>query len=76
MNDFVVKAASLALKAVPQVNSSWQGSFIREYKTADIAVAVATENGLITPIVTKAESRGLSDISNNIKSLAEKARYI
>ncbi|KAJ3036268.1 pyruvate dehydrogenase complex dihydrolipoamide acetyltransferase component (E2) [Rhizophlyctis rosea] len=74
VNDFVVKAASLALKDVPQVNSSWQDTFIRQYNTADIAVAVATEGGLITPIIPQAEGKGLSAISNKVKELAEKAR--
>ncbi|KAI9326889.1 2-oxoacid dehydrogenases acyltransferase-domain-containing protein [Obelidium mucronatum] len=74
VNDFVIKASSLALRDVPEVNSAWQGTFIREFQTSDIAVAVATENGLITPIVASAESKGLSTISNNVKSLAEKAR--
>ncbi|KAJ3180364.1 hypothetical protein HDU85_004069 [Gaertneriomyces sp. JEL0708] len=74
LNDFVVKAAGLALKDVPEVNSSWQGSYIRQYKTADIAVAVATETGLITPIIPSAETKGLSTISNSIKTLATKAR--
>ncbi|KAJ3287658.1 hypothetical protein HK104_008491 [Borealophlyctis nickersoniae] len=74
VNDFVIKAASLALKDVPEVNSSWQESFIRQFKTADIAVAVATENGLITPIVAQAEAKGLSTISNSVKELAERAR--
>ncbi|KAJ3304274.1 pyruvate dehydrogenase complex dihydrolipoamide acetyltransferase component (E2), partial [Blyttiomyces sp. JEL0837] len=74
VNDFVIKAASLALRDVPAVNSAWQGTFIREYKTSDIAVAVATENGLITPIVTNADGKGLSTISNTVKELAEKAR--
>ncbi|KAJ3088783.1 hypothetical protein HDU96_004004, partial [Phlyctochytrium bullatum] len=74
VNDFVIKASALALRDVPAVNSAWQGSFIREYKTSDIAVAVATENGLITPIVTKAEAKGLSVISNSVKELAGKAR--
>ena len=74
MNDFIVKAAALALKDVPEVNSSWQDSFIRTFKSSDIAVAVATDNGLITPIVTSAEGKGLSTISNTIKQLASKAR--
>ncbi|KAJ3230744.1 hypothetical protein HDU81_004285 [Chytriomyces hyalinus] len=74
VNDFVIKASSLALRDVPAVNSAWQGTFIREYQTSDIAVAVATENGLITPIVQSAEGKGLSVIANNVKSLAEKAR--
>ncbi|KAJ3022370.1 UNVERIFIED_CONTAM: hypothetical protein HDU68_009186 [Siphonaria sp. JEL0065] len=74
VNDFVIKASGLALRDVPAVNSAWQGSFIREFQTSDIAIAVATENGLITPIVSTTESKGLSQISNSVKSLAEKAR--
>ncbi|KAJ3150489.1 pyruvate dehydrogenase complex dihydrolipoamide acetyltransferase component (E2) [Geranomyces michiganensis] len=74
VNDFVIKASALALKAVPEVNSSWQGSTIRQFNNADIAVAVATDNGLITPIVTSAETRGLSTISTSVKELAARAR--
>ncbi|KAJ3195945.1 hypothetical protein HK101_010538 [Irineochytrium annulatum] len=74
LNDFVIKASALALRDVPAVNSAWQGSFIREYKTSDIAVAVATENGLITPIVPRAEAKGLSVISTTVRDLALKAR--
>ncbi|RKO92919.1 2-oxoacid dehydrogenases acyltransferase-domain-containing protein [Blyttiomyces helicus] len=74
VNDFVVKASSIALKDVPEVNSSWQETFIRQHNSADIAIAVATDNGLITPIVTRAETKGLAAISNNIKELAERAR--
>ncbi|KAI9099427.1 2-oxoacid dehydrogenases acyltransferase-domain-containing protein [Phlyctochytrium arcticum] len=74
VNDFVIKAASLALKDVPEVNSAWQGSFIRQFNNADIAVAVATDNGLITPIVHAAETKGLSKISNSVKELASRAR--
>ncbi|KAI8146068.1 pyruvate dehydrogenase complex dihydrolipoamide acetyltransferase [Fennellomyces sp. T-0311] len=74
VNDFIIKASALSLKKVPEVNSAWQGDFIRQYNTADISVAVATPNGLITPIVTGAESRGLADISTNIKDLATRAR--
>ncbi|KAJ3166435.1 pyruvate dehydrogenase complex dihydrolipoamide acetyltransferase component (E2) [Geranomyces variabilis] len=74
VNDFVIKASALALKAVPEVNSSWQGSTIRQFNNADIAVAVATDNGLITPIVSSAEHRGLSTISTTVKELAARAR--
>jgi pyruvate dehydrogenase E2 component (dihydrolipoamide acetyltransferase) len=74
VNDFLIKASALAMKKVPAVNSSWQGDFIREYHNVDVSVAVSTDNGLITPIVTNAEKRGLSDISNQVKTLAEKAR--
>lgn len=74
VNDFVVKASSLALLEVPAMNSSWNGTFIRQFQNADIAVAVATETGLITPIVHTAQNLGLSKISNKVKALAEKAR--
>ncbi|KAI8077929.1 pyruvate dehydrogenase complex dihydrolipoamide acetyltransferase [Gilbertella persicaria] len=74
VNDFVVKASALALKAVPEVNAAWQGDFIRQYNSADICVAVATPSGLITPIVTSAESKGLSTISSQVKDLATRAR--
>lgn len=74
VNDFVIKASALALKSVPEVNSAWQGDFIRQYNTADICVAVATPAGLITPILTSAESKGLSTISSQVKDLATRAR--
>ncbi|KAI8823690.1 pyruvate dehydrogenase complex dihydrolipoamide acetyltransferase [Fimicolochytrium jonesii] len=74
VNDFVIRASALALKAVPEVNSAWQGTSIRQFNNADIAVAVATESGLITPIVHQADAIGLSQISTNVKTLAEKAR--
>ncbi|KAJ3223672.1 hypothetical protein HK099_000847 [Clydaea vesicula] len=74
VNDFIVKASGLALKDVPEVNSSWQDTYIRKYNSADIAVAVATENGLITPIVNGVEGKGLSFISNSVKEMAARAK--
>jgi len=74
VNDFVIKAAGRALNKVPQLNSSWMGDYIRQYKQADISVAVQTETGLITPIVTNVNGKGLAEISNTVKSLAKKAR--
>ncbi len=74
VNDFVVKAAALALKQVPAVNSAWHDDFIREYRSADVCVAVATPNGLITPIVFEADQKGLVAISNSIKELATRAK--
>jgi pyruvate dehydrogenase E2 component (dihydrolipoamide acetyltransferase) len=74
VNDFIIKASALALRDVPEVNSSWQESFIRQYQNADIAVAVATETGLITPIINQAQNKGLSNISNEMKTLANKAK--
>lgn len=74
VNDFVIKASALACKAVPECNSSWAGDVIRQYNTVDVSVAVATEGGLITPIVTSADTKGLKAISDDVKRLAAKAR--
>jgi pyruvate dehydrogenase E2 component (dihydrolipoamide acetyltransferase) len=74
VNDFVVKAAALALMRVPAVNASWTDTAMLRHKHADIGVAVALDFGLITPIVFRAEEKGLIAISNEVKSLAERAR--
>ncbi|XP_035205373.1 dihydrolipoyllysine-residue acetyltransferase component of pyruvate dehydrogenase complex, mitochondrial-like [Stegodyphus dumicola] len=74
VNDFIVKAAALACKKVPAVNSSWQETFIRQYNSVDVSVAVSTDAGLITPIVFNADTKGLSAISSDTKTLATKAR--
>ncbi|KAG8172530.1 hypothetical protein JTE90_025226, partial [Oedothorax gibbosus] len=74
VNDLFVKAAALACKKVPEVNSSWMDTFIRQYHTVDVSVAVSTDAGLITPIVFNADSKGLSAISSDTKTLAGKAR--
>ncbi|KAK8033815.1 hypothetical protein PG991_003213 [Apiospora marii] len=74
VNDFLIKAIAVASKKVPAANSSWQGDFIRQFNSVDVSVAVATPNGLITPIVTGADARGLESISTQVKALAKKAR--
>ncbi|KAI9893597.1 MAG: pyruvate dehydrogenase complex dihydrolipoamide acetyltransferase component (E2) [Vezdaea aestivalis] len=75
LNDFLVKACAIACKKVPAVNSSWrEGGIIREHKTVDISVAVATPNGLMTPIVKNVEATGLQSISAQIKDLGKRAR--
>ncbi|OTA88875.1 hypothetical protein M434DRAFT_398890 [Hypoxylon sp. CO27-5] len=74
VNDFLIKAIAVASKKVPAANSSWTGDAIRQYNTVDVSVAVATPNGLITPIVTGVEARGLESISAKVKELAKKAR--
>lgn len=78
VNDFLVKACAAALLKVPAVNSSWREEngqvFIRQSKSADISVAVATPVGLITPVVRNVQSLGLSSISNQIKDLGKRAR--
>ncbi|HEY3639006.1 MAG TPA: pyruvate dehydrogenase complex dihydrolipoamide acetyltransferase [Rhizomicrobium sp.] len=74
VNDFVVKASAMALMRVPEVNASWTESAILRHRHADIGVAVALDFGLITPIVFRAEEKGLAAISGEVKSLAERAR--
>lgn len=74
INDFIIKASALALLKVPQVNSQWHDTCLRQFKHADISVAVATPSGLITPIVSKAETLGLRTISEKMKELIEKAK--
>lgn len=74
VNDFVVKACASALKAYPAANVSWTDEAVRQYIHSDISVAVSTPNGLITPIVKAAETKGLKEISAEVKDLAGRAR--
>jgi pyruvate dehydrogenase E2 component (dihydrolipoamide acetyltransferase) len=74
INDFLIKAIAVASMKVPAVNASWRGDSIRQFSTVDVSVAVSTPTGLITPIVTGVEGRGLESISNKVKELAKKAR--
>ncbi|KAI0704836.1 pyruvate dehydrogenase [Cytidiella melzeri] len=74
VNDFIVKATARALGDVPEANSAWLGEVIRQYKNADISIAVATPTGLITPIIKDVGSKGLATISATSKALAKKAR--
>jgi pyruvate dehydrogenase E2 component (dihydrolipoamide acetyltransferase) len=74
VNDIVIKAAALALKAAPDANASYTPEGIARHHHADIAVAVALEHGLITPIIREAENRSLADIAKTMKDLAERAR--
>lgn len=74
VNDFVIKASSLASIKVPETNSQWHDSYIREFKNVDMSVAVATDNGLITPIVKYSNLKRLEEISSEVKDLAARAR--
>ena len=74
VNDFIIRAAGLALKRVPAANAAWHDEGVRLYKRADISVAVAIPNGLITPVIHGADQKGLVEISNEMKELAQKAR--
>lgn len=73
-NDMIVKAAAMALRKHPAVNSSWMGDFIRQYQHIHIGVAVAIEEGLIVPVIRFADQKTLSQIAGESKELAGKAR--
>ncbi|CAF1095344.1 unnamed protein product, partial [Didymodactylos carnosus] len=73
ITDFVIKAAALACKKVPETNSVWMDKMIRQYETVDINVAIATDAGLMTPIIYNVDQKGLSQISNDVAELSEKA---
>eukprot|EP00826_Nyctotherus_ovalis_P035449 TRINITY_DN3046_c0_g1_i9.p1 TRINITY_DN3046_c0_g1~~TRINITY_DN3046_c0_g1_i9.p1 ORF type:complete len:556 (-),score=181.49 TRINITY_DN3046_c0_g1_i9:143-1810(-) len=74
INDMLIKACALACLKVPVTNSSWMGDFIRKYKDVDMSVAVQTPNGLITPIVPRANQKGFEQIANMTKELIAKAK--
>uniref|UniRef100_A0A9J7Z522 Acetyltransferase component of pyruvate dehydrogenase complex n=1 Tax=Cyprinus carpio carpio TaxID=630221 RepID=A0A9J7Z522_CYPCA len=74
VNDFIIKASSLACLKVPEANSSWMDTVIRQNHVVDVSVAVSTPMGLITPIVFNAHIKGLATISKDVAILAAKAR--
>jgi pyruvate dehydrogenase E2 component (dihydrolipoyllysine-residue acetyltransferase) len=74
VNDFVIRAAALALRQVPAANASWSDEAILLWDRVDIAVAVALDDGLITPIIKGADQKGLAQIAQESKDLAERAR--
>ena len=74
VNDFLIKALGLALAQVPAANVTWTEAGTLRHKYSDVGVAVAIEGGLFTPIIRHAELKSLSEISNEMKDLAERAR--
>ena len=74
VNDMLIKAAAIALKRVPEANASYSAEGIALHRHAHVAVAVAIEGGLITPVVRAAETKGLAEIARQMKDLAERAR--
>ncbi|MEX2398103.1 MAG: pyruvate dehydrogenase complex dihydrolipoamide acetyltransferase, partial [Balneolales bacterium] len=73
-NDFVVKACAMALRQHPKVNSSWLGETMRRHASIHVAVAVAVDEGLLTPVIRDTDIKGLTQISAETKELAGKAR--
>jgi pyruvate dehydrogenase E2 component (dihydrolipoamide acetyltransferase) len=74
VNDFVIRAAALTMRKVPRANASWSDEAVLLWKQVDVAVAVALEDGLITPIVKNADQKGLATIAAEMKDLATRAR--
>ena len=74
VNDMIVMAAAKALRAVPEVNATWHDEHIELFPSANIAIAVAIEGGLVTPVIHQADSLSLSEISDRSTALAQSAR--
>ncbi len=74
VNDFIIKAMAMALQEIPDANSTWTDQGILRHQSSDIGVAVSVEGGLFTPVVRHAEAKSLSEISNEMKDLASRAR--
>lgn len=74
VNDFVIRAVALSLREVPAANAAWSDDAVLRFNDVDVSVAVATPDGLITPIIKKADTKGLAAISSEMKELAARAR--
>lgn len=74
VNDFIIKACALALQNVPDANAVWAGDRILKLEPSDVAVAVAVEGGLFTPVLKDADTKSLSSLSAEMKDLAKRAR--
>ena len=74
VNDMIIRAAALALIAVPDANASWEGDHTRRFRHADISMAVAVDGGLVTPVIWAAEQRGLAALAQTTAALAARAR--
>uniref|UniRef100_A0A8D0LCZ4 Dihydrolipoamide acetyltransferase component of pyruvate dehydrogenase complex n=1 Tax=Sphenodon punctatus TaxID=8508 RepID=A0A8D0LCZ4_SPHPU len=74
VNDFIIKATAVTLKQIPDVNVTWDGEGPRQLQSIDISIAVATDRGLITPIIKDAAAKGVQEIAASAKALAKKAR--
>jgi pyruvate dehydrogenase E2 component (dihydrolipoamide acetyltransferase) len=74
VNDIVVKATAVAVRRFPRINQIFAGDHIEQLHTVDVGVAVAIEDGLITPLVRDADQKGIAEIAGEVRELAERAR--
>ncbi|XP_010283182.1 PREDICTED: pyruvate dehydrogenase protein X component, mitochondrial [Phaethon lepturus] len=74
VNDFIIKATAITLQQMPDVNVTWDGEVCRQLQSIDISIAVATDRGLITPIMKDVAAKGIKEIAASAKALAKKAR--
>ncbi|HEX7704679.1 MAG TPA: pyruvate dehydrogenase complex dihydrolipoamide acetyltransferase [Kofleriaceae bacterium] len=74
VNDLIIKAVALALRRVPDCNASWEGDAIRHYHHVHIGVAVAIEDGLVTPVIRNADQKGIGSIAAEVRDLADRAK--
>lgn len=74
INDFVIKASAEAIRRIPAINSSWSDEAVIQYNNIDISVAVSVDDGLITPIIQNADQKSIVQISQEVKSLAARAK--
>jgi pyruvate dehydrogenase E2 component (dihydrolipoamide acetyltransferase) len=74
VNDFIIRAVALSLRKVPAANTAWTDEAILQFKNVDVSVAVATPNGLITPIIKQADVKTVAQISKEMKDLAQRAK--
>jgi pyruvate dehydrogenase E2 component (dihydrolipoamide acetyltransferase) len=74
VNDLVIKAAALALRRMPECNASWEGETIRRYHRVHIGVAVAIDDGLVSPVVRDADQKGIGAIAAEVRDLADRAK--
>ena len=74
VNDFILKAVICAAKTVPAINAAWDGDAIIQYKSVGLSVAVAVEDGLVTPVIKQAEQKTLLELSQSVKDIAARAK--